>query len=91
MSDKQPKRKYLMRLTKHVEFTTLVWARDRDEAVKVAEKDFPYLAGTGELASSSRSAECLEDLSEDPCYSKDEAYDIDSGEWTSEQPEEAEQ
>ena len=89
MSDKQMKRKFLVRLTKHTEYTTLVWARDRYDAAGVAEKDFSYLAGTGELDGLSKGVKCLGDISEDPRYANDEAYDIASGDWSSEPPKEA--
>lgn len=91
MSDKQTKRKYLVRLTESTDYTVVVWARDRDEAARVAEEDFDYLVENGERDGFSRNVEGLDDLSENPYCAKDEAYDIDSGEWTSEPPQEAEQ
>lgn len=90
MRDKQPKRKFLVRLTKHTEYTTLVWARDRYEAAGVAEKDFAFLAGNGDLDGLSKGVKCLGDISEDPRYAEEEAYDIASGDWSSEPPQEAE-
>lgn len=91
MSNKQPKRKYLVRLTKSTSYTVLVWARDGEEAVRVAEEDFDYLVENGELDGSSRGVECVDDLSDNPYCAKDGAYDIDSGDWMSEPPQEAEQ
>ena len=91
MSDKQPKRKYLVRLTESTDYTVVVWARDAIDAARVAEEDFDSLVENGERDGYSRNVESLDDLSENPYCAKDEAYDIDSGEWTSEQQEEAEQ
>lgn len=91
MSDKQTKRKYLVRLTESTDYTVVVWARDEIDAARVAEEDFDYLVESGERDGSSRGIECVDDLSANPYCAKDEAYDIDSGEWTSEPPQEAEQ
>lgn len=91
MSDKQVKRKYLVRLTKSTSYTVLVWARDGDEAVRVAEEDFDHLVENGERDGSSRSIECIDDLSQNPYCAKEGAYDIETGDWTPEQPKEPEQ
>lgn len=91
MSDKQTKRKYLVRLTESTDYTVVVWARDMLDASRVAEEDFDYLVENGELDGASRNVECLDDLSENPYCAKETAYDIDSGEWTSEPPQEADQ
>lgn len=85
-SGKQPKRKYLVRLTESTDYTVAVWARDAIDAVRVAEEDFDYLVANGEGDGYSKGVEGLDDLSESPYSSKDEAYDIDSGEWLSESP-----
>lgn len=90
MRGKQPNRKFIVRITRHEEYTTLIWARNRHEAASIAEKDFAFLAGSGDLDGLSKGVKCLGDISEDPRYEEEEAYDIDSGEWTSEPPEEAE-
>lgn len=90
MSDKQMKRKYLVRLTESTDYTVVVWARDMLDAARVAEEDFDYLVENGELDGSSRNVEGLDDLSESPYCEKEAAYDIDSGEWTSDPPQEAE-
>ena len=91
MSYKQTKRKYLVRLTESTDYTVVVWARDMLDAARVAEEDFDYLVENGERDGSSRGVECVDDLSENPYCAKEAAYDIDSGEWTSEPPQEAEQ
>ena len=90
MSDEQPKRKYLVRLTESTDYTVVVWARDMLDAARVAEEDFDYLVEKGERDGYSRNVEGLDDLSENPYCAKEAAYDIDSGEWTSEPPQEAE-
>lgn len=91
MSDKQTKRKYLVRLTKTIDYMVVVWARDEFDANRVAEEDFDYLVENGEYDGYSKGVESVDDLSNNPYCAKDEAYDIDSGEWTSEPLEEAEQ
>lgn len=90
MRDKQTKRKYLVRLTESTDYTVVVWARDMLDAARVAEEDFDYLVENGELDGSSRGVECVDDLSDNPYCAKDGAYDIDSGDWMSEPPKEAE-
>lgn len=89
MSDKQTKRKYLVRLTESTDYTVVVWARDMLDAARVAEEDFDYLVENGELDGSSRNVESLDDLSESPYCEKETAYDIASGDWMSEPPKEA--
>lgn len=84
--DGKPKRKYIVRLTRHAEYTTLIWARNKHEAASIAEKDFAFLAGSGDLDGLSKGVKCLGEVSQNQYCEKDEAYDINLGEWTSEQP-----
>ena len=83
MSDKQKHRKYLVRLTESFEYTAVVWARDREDASRVAKRGFYDLVGSREDRYS-QIVEVLEEvLDKTRC-----AYYVESAERFPEPPEE---